>query len=137
MRLVFADTGYWIAILAPMDTLNGSALEVSRNLGQIRIITTEMVISELLASLSKPPELRNTVIKSVEMIFNDPNTEVVPQTSLQFRAAFDRYKARSDKEWSLTDCASFLVMEQRGIQDALAYDHHFDQAGFKALLRRS
>ncbi len=41
-----------------------------------------------------------------------------------------------DQEWSLTDCISFIVMQQRGISPALTYDHHFEQAGFEALLRR-
>jgi predicted nucleic acid-binding protein len=61
--------------------------------------------------------------------------EVVPQTSLQFSAAFEQYRGMTDKEWSLTDCASFVPMRERGIKDALAHDHHFEQAGFVALLR--
>ena len=42
---------------------------------------------------------------------------------------------RDDKEWSLTDCMSFVVMETRGITDALTPDEHFNQAGFQALMR--
>ena len=68
-------------------------------------------------------------------IRSNPNVEVVPQTSLQFREAFDLYKNRADKEWSLTDCASFNLMKERGITEALALDVHFEQAGFVALLR--
>jgi type I restriction enzyme R subunit len=65
----------------------------------------------------------------------NPNITVVPQTRDLFRRAVDRYENRGDKEWSLTDCASFLVMEELGIKEALAHDHHFEQAGFTALLR--
>ena len=41
-----------------------------------------------------------------------------------------------DKEWGLIDCVSFVVMEYRGITEALTSDAHFEQAGFQALLRR-
>ena len=45
------------------------------------------------------------------------------------------FAARPDKDWSLTDCISFVVMQERNIQDALTADHHFEQAGFVALLK--
>ena len=135
MRHVFADTGYWIAVLDPRDELHHLAKQVSQNLGQCRLVTTEMVLAELLNFFADRPDRNNIAAAAVDAVMRDPNTEVVPQTSLQFRDAFARYKARPDKGWSLTDCASFLIMEQRVISEALAYDHHFEQAGFKALLR--
>lgn len=45
------------------------------------------------------------------------------------------YAQRLDKEWSLTDCITFLVMSAEGLTDALTEDHHFEQAGFNALLK--
>lgn len=72
---------------------------------------------------------------SVDRIRANPNVEVVPQASLQFGRAYDRYRARLDQGWSLTDCASFVLMQERGLLEALAHDKHFEQAGFKALLR--
>ena len=74
-------------------------------------------------------------VAAVRKIVGNPNVEVVPQTSIQFREVFDLYGSRSDKSWSLTDCASFRLMTERGVSEALAYDHHFEQAGFRALLR--
>ena len=74
---------------------------------------------------------------AVRAISSNPNVEVVAQTSIQFREAFDLYASRTDKEWSLTDCASFNLMRERGVAEALAHDHHFEQAGFVALLRVS
>jgi predicted nucleic acid-binding protein len=44
------------------------------------------------------------------------------------------YESRPDKAWSLTDCISFVVMNQHGLTEALTGDHHFEQAGFTALL---
>ena len=133
MKVVFADTGYWVAVLNPKDQLHERARQVSKGLGQVRILTSEMVLDELLAALSKPPS-RDATIRGVEGIFANPNVEVVPQTSIQFREAFEMYKSRPDKEWSLTDCASFVLMRARGVAEALAHDDHFKQAGFKALL---
>lgn len=93
-----------------------------------------MVLDELLAALSKVP-VRGLAISGAQAIRNNPNTEVVPQTSIQFSEAFDLYRRMPDKDWSLTDNASFSMMKQRGISEALAHDHHFEQAGFTALLR--
>jgi len=134
VKTVFADTGYWAALLNPKDQLHAKAGEVSSALGKFRILTTEMVLDELLAALSKVP-LRLYAIRGVEAIRSNPNVEVVPQTSLQFESAFDNYRSISDKEWSLADCASFVLMRERGLTEALAHDHHFEQAGFIALLR--
>lgn len=134
MKVVFADTGYWEAVLNPKDNLHAKARVISSNLGKSRILTTEMVLDELLAALSPPPA-RAVAIRGVDTIRANPNVEVVPQTSIQFREAFDLYKQMADKAWSLTDCASFEIMRVRGISEALAHDRHFEQAGFKALLR--
>ena len=51
-------------------------------------------------------------------------------------AGLQLHRERPDKEWSLTDCISFHLMRERGITHALAYDVHFEQAGFEALLRK-
>ncbi len=67
----------------------------------------------------------------------NPGITIAPQTSSDFREAVERYARRSDQEWGLTDCASFLIMERNGITEALTYDRHFEQAGFVALLREA
>ena len=79
---------------------------------------------------------RRLAMRMIHDLETDPYVEVVEQTDSQFTAAVERYAARSDQRWSLTDCASFLVMEERGTTEALAYDRDFEQAGFVALLRR-
>ena len=135
MKAVFADTGYWVAVLNPKDDWNSRALRASSALGKVRFITSEMVLDELLAALSKLA-VRPMVIRGVEAIRSNPNIEVVPQTSLQFSEAFAMYRRVPDKEWSLTDCASFALMQERGVTEALAHDHHFEQAGFVTLLRQ-
>lgn len=73
--------------------------------------------------------------KAVKTLRSSPSVTVVPQTSDQFQRALARYEERIDKDWSLTDCASFLIMEAEGIEAVLTHDQHFAQAGFQALLR--
>ena len=120
MRLVFADTSYWIALLNPKDSLHAKALAISGTLKECRIVTSEMVLAELLNSLGKEGnQLRAAAGRTVEALQTDANVSVVPQTSMQFRRAIERYLNRLDKTWGLTDCASFLIMEEQRIQEAL------------------
>ena|SRR5690348_7039381 len=136
MRVIFADSGYWIAAFNPRDGLHQRAIEISDQLGQFRFITSEMVLVEVLNAFSKMgPHLRKIATSAVQEITNDSTIEVIPQTRRLFREALSLYSMRADKEWSLTDCASFVIMKQRGIDEALTDDHHFDQNGFKALLK--
>jgi uncharacterized protein len=96
MRVVFADTGYWEALLNPRDNLHQRAVNTSKALGKIRMVTTEMMLSELLAALSKR-SVRPFAVQSVDSIRQNPNVEVVPQTSLQFDSAYARYRGHADK----------------------------------------
>ena len=73
----------------------------------------------------------------MEKLTPKPNIMIVPQTDKQFQDGLELYKQRPDKQWSLTDCVSFVIMQEMGISEALAYDKHFEQAGFIALLRSS
>ena len=138
MTVVFTDAGYLIANLDARDPLHERAQAAAAKLGLFRIVTTQMVITEVLNYVSRGGEyLRNLAVQMVRELEANPDVEIVPQTDAQFRAAVERYAARRDQRWSLTDCASFLVMEERNITQALAYDRDFVQAGFVALLRES
>lgn len=102
----------------------------------MRILTTEMVLTEVLNQFSKRGEnLRNAAVNFVTQLREDPNTMIIPQTSAQFEDARSLYAERGDQAWSLTDCASFQAMQNQKITQALTNDKHFVQAGFKALLR--
>jgi predicted nucleic acid-binding protein len=136
VRKVLADSGYWVALLSPRDTLHDKAREISASLGPHLLVTTEMVLSEVAAFFSdKGSRLRQAAAALIRAIRADPNIRLVPQTSLQFQDALALYEQSADKEWSLVDCASFLVMRELAITEALAHDQHFEQAGFSALLR--
>jgi len=136
MNRIFADTSYWVALLNPHDELHGRAVTVARSCVDDQIVTTEMVLTELLNGFSdRGPRLRHATAKAVNTLRSSPNVAVIAQTSDQFQRALSRYEERIDKDWSLTDCASFLTMEAEAIVTALTYDQHFAQAGFQALLR--
>ena len=136
MNVVFADAGYFIANLDNRDPLHERARTVAAGLGLFSTVTTQMVIAEVLNYVSRGGDyLRSLAVQLVRNLEARPDVEIVPQTEAQFRAAVERYAARPDQTWSLTDCASFLVMEQRNITEALAYDRDFEQAGVTALLR--
>ena len=138
MSLVFVDTGYWIALIDPRDVLHERVLELAARLVERDMVTTQMVLDEVLASASsRGTHLRTAAADLVLWLVGGSEVDVVPQTDEQFRAALERYAERPDQSWSLTDCASFLLMEERGIAEALAYDRDFEQAGFAALLRES
>ena len=135
-RTLFADSGYWVAFLYPRDQHHTRATTVAAGLGQVSIVTTQMALTEVFNTMARTGEGgRRHAAQLLEDLENDPDVEIVPQTDAQFKAAVERYAARSDQTWSLTDCASFLAMEQRGITEALAHDRDFEQAGFVALLR--
>jgi Predicted nucleic acid-binding protein, contains PIN domain len=122
-------------MLNPKDGLHAKALEVSATFGRSRIVTSEMVLTEVLnAFAAKGESLRNAACALVDQIRSNANAEIVPMTSNAFREAMERYRGRTDKTWGLTDCTSFLLMEQKGITDALSADRDFQQAGFKRLL---
>lgn len=134
MKQVFADTSYWIGLVNPRDQIHQKAIEVTHQLSSVRLLTTEMVLVELLNSFSDTP-FRRAVAGMALKLRNDRNVRIVPQTSEQFEIALERYKRAADKSWSLTDCASFQVMEAERIQSVLTHDQHFEQAGFEILIR--
>jgi predicted nucleic acid-binding protein len=136
MTAIFADTSYWIALLNPQDSLHSKAAKLSIFLRRTRILTSEMVLVELLNDFSgRGPSFRRTAVDLVEDLRRDPQVMIVGQSSPQFQEALALYAERSDKAWSFTDCASIGIMDRDGLTRALTHDHHFEQAGFQALLR--
>jgi uncharacterized protein len=137
MERVFADTGYWIALINPRDDLHRKASLVSQDFNQSQIVTSEMILTEFLNSFSDfGPRLRAVAVRAVGSLRSASQVVIVPQTSQLFEKAMKRYQEMADKSWSLTDCASFVIMEEEGISSALTHDRHFIQAGFQALLRQ-
>jgi predicted nucleic acid-binding protein len=138
MKKVFADSSYWIAIVKPKDQWSGAADQAHKNLGSdVILVTTDEVLIEFLTALSSGgPFLRRIAVKMVRAILGNANVRVVQQTREGFLKGVTRYESREDKEYSLTDCISMNVMESNAMSEVLTNDHHFEQEGFKVLIRR-
>lgn len=132
--MIFVDTGYLLALAEPRDVLHARARAWAAAIHE-PLVVTEHVLWETVNALSKPVD-RAKANSLVEAIQSGGNYEVIAASHELLAAGMRLHAARPDKEWSLTDCISFVVMQDRGVSRALAHDHHFEQAGFEALLRR-
>lgn len=132
MKAVFADTFYFLALLNRRDPHHERAVAASRTPG-LRLVTTDFILIELADALSKPPQ-REEVLAVSRLVETDPAFELVRFSAGLLQRGWKLYAERPDKDWSLTDCISFVVMEERGLREALTADSHFGQAGFKSLL---
>lgn len=133
MRAVFADTLYWVAIVRPNDQWAEAAKSARQELGQVLLVTTDEVLNEFLAALSRGgPTLRRQAVEMVHAILTNPAVEVVAQTRDGFLAGLERYQQREDKNYSLTDCVAMNVMDASQIHEVLTNDHHFEQEGLRS-----
>jgi len=115
VKQVFADTLYWGATLHPFDQYRARAIRALALLGEVRLVTTDEVLAELLDGLAhRGPFLRKAAAMAVHRILSD---------------------GRADKGYSLVDCVSMVRMRRLRITAALTNDHHFDQEGSIVLLR--
>ena len=132
MMPVFADTFYFIALLSSDEKAHARAVEYSGLVD--RIVTTEWILIELADGLCNSANRdRYRVIRTG--LFANPLAEVIPLDMNLHERAIALYVQMADKDWSLTDCVSFLVMRDRGLTEALTADRHFEQAGFVSLLK--
>lgn len=136
MKELFADAGYWIALFHPHDQLHLKAIAVSRDIKEYRIVTSQAVLTEFLNhTASFGSRYRENAARVVNNLHQNSDSEIILQTPELFDEALILYSQRLDKGWGLTDCSSFIIMQQRNIREVLAYDEHFAQAGFLPLLR--
>jgi len=132
--VILTDAGYLIALVSARDALHERAPWSRRLIGEQALITEYVLIEA--ANHLRAPMHRHRLGALVEWIRTDSRCVFVPASPELFDGGWRLFQERRDKAWSLTDCISFYVMHERGIREALAYDEHFEQAGFVALLRR-
>jgi predicted nucleic acid-binding protein len=130
---VFGDTFFYLALLDPHDSAHERAVSATHDLNSMTV-TTAWVLMELANALSAP-EHRRIFVDFLNKSRTNPNIVIYEAGRELFDEGVELYRTRHDKSWSLTDCISFIVMERDGITEALTGDRHFEQAGYKALLR--
>ena len=136
MTTWFIDTGFAIALVSPRDRFHAVAQRLSDQIERngVRLTTSQAVILEIGAALSKTA-FRPAAVRLIDALRSDPSVDVVPLNESRLQRAFEVFRDRADKEWSLADCISFDVMREYQITEALTTDAHFAQAGFTVLLR--
>ncbi len=135
---LFADTAGWGHLIDPTQAYHLLAATIYRTARQQgrKVITTNYIVAELVALLTSPLHIsRPATIAFIEGLKTSPYVEIVHVESILDAEAWELLKSHQDKKWSLVDCASFVLMRQRGISEALTTDHHFEQAGFIRLLK--
>ncbi len=129
----FLDTAYVLALLNPKDTYHKYAKMMLPSMHSAREVwLTEAVLIEIANALASSN--RSAAVAFINSCYFTPNVRVVSVDSKLLKRAMDLYENRGDKEWGLTDCISFIVMEDHILKEAFTADDHFQQAGFRALL---
>lgn len=134
MPRVFLDTFYFFALGNRHDSAHAKALAFSQSYSG-QLITTDFVLVEFADGCAGTARHRLAAVQTVGRLSDNPKVTIVPCTRQLLQEGLDLYERRPDKCWSVTDCISFVVMQKEGILEALTGDHHFEQAGFVALLK--
>jgi predicted nucleic acid-binding protein len=132
---VFVDAAAWIAILNTRDALHLAAERTMETVRRSRtpLVTSRFVLIEVANALSAPAFRKKTII-FLNGLAKLPNLQIVQPSQELYNEGWILYSQRLDKEWSLTDCTSFVIMDRERINHAFTSDHHFEQAGFIKLL---
>ncbi len=133
MRAVFADTFFFLAAVNPRDAAHLRAIAFSSQFAG-QLVTTDWVLLEVANALASGRN-RAAAVELVASLKTNPKVKIIPLDASMQQRGLALYAQRLDKQWSLTDCITFLVMSAEELTDALTEDHHFEQAGFSALLK--
>ena len=130
MNAVFADTFFYQALLDERDPLHRQVMAESK-LNRM-IVTTEFIVLELGNAFSRAED-HSDFLALLAGMRASPRTKIIPLDSQLLQRGLELFAQRADKNWSLTDCISFIVMQEHDLKEALTEDRHFEQAGFKAI----
>lgn len=126
------DTVFVQALLNPRDGHHRRALSLYPRIRNTELWVTESVLVEIGDGMSAYD--RSAAARFVRRCYGESETVVVSVDSSRIHRGLDLYELHRDKRWSLTDCISFVVMREFGIDAAVTADRHFVQAGFRALM---
>jgi predicted nucleic acid-binding protein len=135
MNRVFLDASGLIAVANTDDQWHSQAEAAWNNLvvSNQPLVTTSLVLFELGDGLSRINQ-RSLAIVLYDRLRTSPRVRIMPASLELEAAAWELFRERPDKIWGVTDCASFIVMKQLGIEAAFTVDRHFEQAGFQRLI---
>ena len=139
MPELLADTSGWGNLVDPTQPFHSPAASIYRAARQQgrKVVTTSYILAELVALMTSPLRIaRPVMVAFIDGLKTSPYIEVVHVDAPLDVEAWQLLRSRTDKEWSLVVCASFVLMGRRGILEALTTDHHFEQAGFVRLLKQ-
>jgi predicted nucleic acid-binding protein len=130
-RTYFVDSWYLIALFDRSDGAHLRAVSFDRLSDTTSsFVTHDGVLTEVLAFFAgEGAYVRQQIVTTVRSILNKRNYTVARSSDL-FDVALDLYERRPDKEYSLVDCASMVLMKRLDIRHVLTNDHHFRQEGF-------
>ncbi len=131
---VFADSFFWIALLNSSDQHHDVSMDAAHEFSGSAYWTTEWILLEVGDACCHSASLRDLATDFIRSSFVGGMTVVMATPEL-WQRSLALYERHSDKQWSLTDCLSFIVMRDNGITKALTGDRHFVQAGFDALIQ--
>ena len=134
---IFVDTSGWGCYLDAHERSHAEAVTILQAAARQRrrLVTTNYVITELVVLLSGHLHFpRQNVLKAVDALKTTALLDILYVDQSLDDEAWALLKARPDKEWSLVDATSIVIMTQRGMTEALTTDHHFSQAGLIRLL---
>ena len=131
---VFADTAYYVALTNPRDQYAAAAANWTVSFDGV-MVTTAWILTEVANFLAATPANRSLFLALYQDLQTDNRVNIVSPSPQLFEKGVKLFADRPDKQWSLTDCISFIVMQDQYLTDALTGDRHFEQAGFVALLK--
>jgi len=132
---VFMDSAGFFALWDASDQYHAVCVSLQRELAGRgrRFLTTDYVVDETATLLL----VRHSHAAASDFLDSASRSPMLCWEwidSDRFSAAASLFRRHADKEWSFTDCCSFVVMRELRIRDAFTTDHHFRQAGFKGLV---
>ena len=133
MKPIFADAFYFLALFNERDHAHQKARQFAPTPAS-PFLTTDWILVEF-ADACATMKSRPAAVEFIHRLQRSALFRIVHFSPELLERGLQLYGARQDKEWSLTDCVSFVVMNDEDILEALTGDRHFDQAGFTALLK--
>lgn len=129
MLSVFVDTGGWYAAMVKKDHAHEAAKQFLIN-NKLPLITSDYVMDETVTLLQSRVG-HQYAVTFLDALQNSQQIQLYYLTPVQIEKTIALFRSRSDKNWSFTDCSSFILMQELQIQTVFGFDEHFQQAGFQ------